>query len=145
MSVSIITTDNFRREAKKLIKKYRSLRDELQQLSEELEENPKLGTLITENVYKIRLAVKSKGKGKSGGLRIITYVDVEIQEIDEDNTNVYLLSIYDKSDYENISDKQLKSLIDDVQTEIEQSKENDESPEENDIDQEDVEEDSDEK
>ena len=113
MSVSIITTDNFRREAKKLIKKYRSLRDELQQLSEELEENPKLGTLITENVYKIRLAVKSKGKGKSGGLRIITYVDVEIQEIDEDNTNVYLLSIYDKSDYENISDKQLKSLIDD--------------------------------
>jgi len=145
MSVSIITTDNFRREAKKLIKKYRSLRDELQQLSEELEENPKLGTLITENVYKIRLAVKSKGKGKSGGLRIITYVDVEIQEIDEDNTNVYLLSIYDKSDYENISDKQLKSLIDDVQTEIEQSKENDESPEENDIDQEDVEEDSDKK
>ena len=145
MSVSIITTDNFRREAKKLIKKYRSLRDELQQLSEELEENPKLGTLITENVYKIRLAVKSKGKGKSGGLRIITYVDVEIQEIDEDNTNVYLLSIYDKSDYENISDKQLKSLIDDVQTEIEQSKENDESPEENDIDQENVEEDSDKK
>lgn len=145
MSVSIITTDNFRREAKKLIKKYRSLRDELQQLSEELEENPKLGTLITENVYKIRLAVKSKGKGKSGGLRIITYVDVEIQEIDEDNTNVYLLSIYDKSDYENISDKQLKSLIDDVQTEIEQSKENDESPEENDIDQKDVEEDSDKK
>jgi mRNA-degrading endonuclease RelE of RelBE toxin-antitoxin system len=145
MSVSIITTDNFRREAKKLIKKYRSLRDELQQLSEELEENPKLGTLITENVYKIRLAVKSKGKGKSGGLRIITYVDVEIQEIDEDNTNVYLLSIYDKSDYENISDKQLKSLIDDVQTEIEQSEENDESPEENDIDQEDVEEDSDKK
>ena len=145
MSVSIITTDNFRREAKKLIKKYRSLRDELQQLSEKLEENPKLGTLITENVYKIRLAVKSKGKGKSGGLRIITYVDVEIQEIDEDNTNVYLLSIYDKSDYENISDKQLKSLIDDVQTEIEQSEENDESPEENDIDQEDVEEDSDKK
>lgn len=91
------------------------------------------------------MAVKSKGKGKSGGLRIITYVDVEIQEIDEDNTNVYLLSIYDKSDYENISDKQLKSLIDDVQTEIEQSKENDESPEENDIDQEDVEEDSDKK
>ena len=125
MSVSIITTDNFRREAKKLIKKYRSLRDELQQLSEELEENPKLGTLITENVYKIRLAVKSKGKGKRGGLRIITYVDVEIQEIDEDNTIVYLLSIYDKSDYENISDKQLKSLIDDVQTEIEQSEEND--------------------
>ena len=145
MSVSIITTDNFRREAKKLIKKYRSLRDELQQLSEELEENPKLGTLITENVYKIRLAVKSKGKGKSGGLRIITYVDVEIQEIDEDNTNVYLLSIYDKSDYENISDKQLKSLIDDVQTEIEQSEENDESLEENDNDQKDVEEDSDKK
>ena len=91
------------------------------------------------------MAVKSKGKGKSGGLRIITYVDVEIQEIDEDNTNVYLLSIYDKSDYENISDKQLKSLIDDVQTEIEQSEENDESLEENDNDQKDVEEDSDKK
>ena len=120
MSVSIITTDNFRKEAKKLIKKYRSLKDELHELSEQLIEDPRTGILITENVYKIRLAVKSKGKGKSGGLRVITYVDIEIKPIDEENVDVYLLSIYDKSDYENISDKHLKNLVDEVQKEIEQ-------------------------
>lgn len=109
MSVQIIITDRFKREAKKLLKKYRSLKIELQELLSKLEANPREGIQITENTYKIRLAVKSKGKGKSGGMRIITYVyDVnkEAELID-----VYLLSIYDKSDYSNISDKVLRDLI----------------------------------
>jgi mRNA-degrading endonuclease RelE of RelBE toxin-antitoxin system len=72
MIVNVIATPNFQREAKKLIKKYRSLKGELADLISDLEQEPRIGTLITENVYKIRLAVKSKGKGKSGGLRIIT-------------------------------------------------------------------------
>ena len=122
MSVRVITTDNFRREAKKLIKKYRSLKGELLELSKELEENPRKGTKIGEEVYKIRLAVKSKGRGKSGGLRVITYVEAIVQEIDEENIDLYLLSIYDKSDYENISDKLLKSLVREIQQEIENNR-----------------------
>ena len=78
MIVNVIATPNFQREAKKLIKKYRSLKSELEQLISELEAEPRTGTLITENVYKIRIAVKSKGKGKSGGMRIITYVEAAI-------------------------------------------------------------------
>lgn len=115
MKTSIVTTDNFRREAKKLIKKYHSLKNELIDFSNALESDPKQGVLITENTYKIRLAVKSKGKGKSGGLRIITYVYLKINEYE---TEVYLLSIYDKSDYENISDKLLKQLIEDIEEDI---------------------------
>lgn len=121
MKVNIIVTPNFQREAKKLLKKYRSLKSELAELAEQLEENPKMGTVIGEDTYKIRLAVKSKGKGKSGGMRVITYVELEVIE-NEEKTDVYLLSIYDKSKYENISDKVLEGLISEVQSEIEKEK-----------------------
>lgn len=115
MKISVLTTDNFRKEAKKLIKKYHSLKNELIEFSAGLELNPKQGILITDNTYKIRLAVKSKGKGKSGGIRIITYLHIEVSA---DETEVYLLSIYDKSDYENISDKILKQLINSIEDDI---------------------------
>ncbi|MCB0520610.1 MAG: hypothetical protein R2830_24985 [Saprospiraceae bacterium] len=115
MNVNVITTDNFKREAKRLLKKFSSLKSELDELANELESNPFLGMLIGENVYKIRLAVKSKGKGKSGGMRIITYVYVENNEGQIDN---YLLSIYDKSEFENISDKLLSRLVDEVKEAI---------------------------
>jgi len=103
------------------MKKYRSLKSELAELAEQLEENPKIGILIGEDTYKIRLAVKSKGKGKSGGMRVITCVEIEVIE-NEEKTDVYLLSIYDKSKYENISDKVLEGLISEVQSEIEKEK-----------------------
>jgi len=74
MNVNIIPTKPFEREAKPLIKKYTSLKSELAELGNELSQNPYIGDKITENTYKIRLAVKSKGKGKSGGLRVITFV-----------------------------------------------------------------------
>lgn len=122
MNVNVITTDNFRREAKKLIKKYQSLKKELKELSDDLENDPRKGILIGPDTYKIRLAVKSKGKGKSGGMRIITYVHIEIEQESEEETNVYLLSIYDKSDFENISDKLLRNLIEEVQSEIKEDK-----------------------
>jgi len=82
MSVEIIITPYFERDAKKLLKKYRSLKGELEQLIDDLEANPRMGTQIRESVYKIRLAVKSKGKGKSGGMRIVTFVDIAFIEIE---------------------------------------------------------------
>ncbi|MBK6619917.1 MAG: hypothetical protein IPG32_03215 [Saprospirales bacterium] len=91
------------------MKKYRSLKTELAELAGELEENPKMGTLVGKDTYKIRLAVTSKGKGKSGGMRVITYVEVEVIE-NEEKIDIYLLSIYDKSEFENISDKALEEL-----------------------------------
>ncbi|MEN0046987.1 MAG: type II toxin-antitoxin system RelE/ParE family toxin [Bacteroidota bacterium] len=115
MNVSVVTTDYFRREAKKLLKKYRSLKQELQELIEELGENPRIGIRIGDDTYKIRLAVKSRGRGKSGGMRIITYIDVEVELEEQNHTVVYLISIYDKSERSNISDSDIKRLIDEIQ------------------------------
>ncbi len=77
-------------------------------LGEELQENPTLGTPLGQDCYKIRLAIKSKGKGKSGGARIITYLVT-------DNEEVILLTIYDKQGKDNISEKELKELLDDLE------------------------------
>jgi mRNA-degrading endonuclease RelE of RelBE toxin-antitoxin system len=104
MSYSVKSIEVFERQAKKLSKKYASLKSELLALVHKLKENPDQGTAIGKSCYKIRLAIKSKGKGKSGGARLITNFVVT-------NETVYLLSIYDKSDKENLSDKELDELL----------------------------------
>jgi mRNA-degrading endonuclease RelE of RelBE toxin-antitoxin system len=122
MSYRIIAVPSFSRDAKRLSKKYVSLKGELQTLQGELLQNPRLGTLIRENTYKIRLAVKSKGKGKSGGLRIITHVfeiEIELAENEkEQHTTIVLVAIYDKSEMENLPDKELRELIDGIEDEL---------------------------
>ncbi len=104
MSYKITTIPSFDKELKSLLKKHRSIKNDLALLGAELLVNPKLGVEILENCFKIRMVISSKGKGKSGGARIITYVYVQ-------NETVYLLSIYDKSVDENISDKEIRDLI----------------------------------
>ena len=94
----------FDREFKRLAKKYASLKSEYEALIEELEKNPEIGTPLGNNVYKIRLAIASKGKGKSGGARVITYLKTEEE-------NVYLISIYDKGERDTISDKEIKDIL----------------------------------
>jgi mRNA-degrading endonuclease RelE of RelBE toxin-antitoxin system len=107
MSYEIMAIPNFKREIKKLAKKFPSLRKDFAQLLESLQEKPTQGTSLGNNCYKIRMAITSKGKGKSGGARVITYLKVS-------HTAVYLLSIYDKSDQENIPDKELKELLKEI-------------------------------
>jgi mRNA-degrading endonuclease RelE of RelBE toxin-antitoxin system len=120
MKVTVRVSKSFKRQAKPLLKKFPSLSGELVQLENELIENPKIGKQIGQNLYKIRIAVKSKRKGKSGGLRIISHLDKEIFGIVEsegEQTTVSLISIYDKSETATISDKELKELIDKLQDE----------------------------
>ncbi len=96
------------------MKKFHSLSFELAQLEKDLFENPRLGKPIGQDSYKIRLAVKSKGKGKSGGLRVVSHLDTEIVgliEIEREHVVVNLISIYDKSETATISDKELRDLI----------------------------------
>ncbi|HHU35201.1 MAG TPA: type II toxin-antitoxin system RelE/ParE family toxin [Bacteroidetes bacterium] len=104
MSFNIKTISVFERQAKRLMKKFPSLKKEVQELIKELKKEPKKGISIGHNCYKIRLAIVSKGKGKSGGARIITHFAFR------DDT-VYLLTIYDKSDIENLTDKEILELI----------------------------------
>ena len=74
---------------------------------ESLEANPIQGISLGKNCYKIRLAISSKGKGKSGGARLITNFVIA-------DETVYLLSIYDKSDIENLSNNELSELLEQV-------------------------------
>lgn len=87
-----------------MIKRHKSLAKEIEALIERLAEKPEQGTAIGKNCYKIRLAIKSKGRGKSGGARVITCV-VAIDE------RVILLSIYDKADQADIADSFLNQLL----------------------------------
>ena len=107
MSYSVIVTPNFDKEAKHLKKKYPSLKGELTELIVSLENDPIQGTSIGHGCYKIRLGIASKGKGKSGGARIITYISII-------NSKVYLVSIFDKSEKETISGHELVALLQDV-------------------------------
>jgi mRNA-degrading endonuclease RelE of RelBE toxin-antitoxin system len=104
MSYKVIATPIFKRELKRLARKYHSLKDEFAELIESLEEDPEQGTPLGHDCYKIRLSIASKGKGKSGGARVITHIAVS-------DTTVYLLSIYDKSEQADITDKELKALL----------------------------------
>jgi mRNA-degrading endonuclease RelE of RelBE toxin-antitoxin system len=104
MNCSVILTDKFKKDAKRLIKKYPSLKQELAELGLLLRKHPDTGTRLGNDTYKIRLAIKSKNKGKSGGARVITYLLTEDKE-------VYLLTIYDKSEFDSIDDKLLQDII----------------------------------
>jgi hypothetical protein len=103
-SPRIIPILPFQRQAKRLIKKYPSLKSELLELIEKLKETPQQGTPLGNNCFKIRLRIASKHRGKSGGLRVISCVYIADNEI-------YLLSIYDKSERSSLNDKELKELI----------------------------------
>jgi len=104
MKYNIVTIPPFDRQMKRLSKKYPSLKAEYSALIDELEENPEKGIHIGNNCFKIRLAIASKGRGKSGGARVITHFYIE-------NETVFLLAIYDKSEQDNISDKELRELL----------------------------------
>lgn len=87
--------------------KYYSLTDHILKLITSLKQNPKQGNTIGTNCYKVRLAIKSKGKGKSSGARVITYVAVIEEE-------VFLLTVFDKSETESISKKELAELLKEI-------------------------------
>jgi mRNA-degrading endonuclease RelE of RelBE toxin-antitoxin system len=104
MSYKVITIPRFEKDLKRLAKKYPSLKDEFIVLVKSLKEDPGQGTALGNNCFKIRIAIASKNKGKSGGARVITCLQVL-------DTTVYLLAIYDKAELDNITDKDLKDLL----------------------------------
>lgn len=104
MSYKVKFIPKFEKELKRLAKKFPSLKSDFSTLLQSLKEHPDQGTPLGNECYKIRMAIASKGKGKSGGSRIITCFKIT-QE------TVYLLTIFNKSDQENISDKELTELL----------------------------------
>ena len=97
----------FLKKAKRLLKKHHTLQKNLENLERSLIINPRLGDSYGSNIYKVRLADESKGKGKSGGFRIITYLIEENQE----STDIYLITIYDKSEESSITKDDIKGIL----------------------------------
>lgn len=107
MSFEIIPTPEFARSLKVLAKRHKSLKQDMFLFVSSLKENPLQGTEIAPNIRKVRIAITSKGKGKSGGARIITY----IMAVSEEVKDVYLIDIYDKSDYDTVDVSVIKQMI----------------------------------
>jgi mRNA-degrading endonuclease RelE of RelBE toxin-antitoxin system len=104
MSYKIFITDAFEKELKKLSKKYPSLKTDFKILILSLKENPIQGQPLGKDCFKIRVAITSKGKGKSGGSRVISCVKIVA-------SSVFLIAIYDKSEKESINDRELDALL----------------------------------
>jgi len=104
MSYKVFSIPPFDKQIKRLVKKYPSLKTEFEILIDSLEQNPIQGDPLGNSCYKIRIAIKSKGKGKRGGARVIVNIVISKETI-------YLLTIYDKKDVENISEAELIRLF----------------------------------
>ena len=103
--MEIIATLPFLKSAKPLAKKYRSFNEDYKEFIKELTANPKMGIDLGNGYRKVRMAIASKRKGKSGGSRVITL------DMVERNGNLYLLYIYDKSEADNVVLSVIKSLV----------------------------------
>lgn len=104
MNYSISRTAQFSKHLKQIAKKYPSVKKDYPLLLKSLSEDPIQGESLGKNCYKVCWKITSKHAGKSGGARVITYIKIEIKHIT-------LLDVYDKSDKESISEKELKALI----------------------------------
>ena len=110
MSFEIITSSYFNTEIKRLAKKYRSLKEDLKEFRQELIDNLRQGVEIAPNVRKIRMSITAKGRGKSGGARVITF-NALVSEVEG---KIYLLLIYDKADTANVKMNVIKDIIKDI-------------------------------
>ena len=108
MNYKILPTRRFEKELKRLVKKFPSLKSEYSTLIDTILQNPESGISIGNNCFKIRVAIASKGKGKRGGARVITYLFIQ-------KVTIYLLTIYDKSEKEDLRDSELDEMIQDLE------------------------------
>lgn len=107
MSFEIIPTSGFAKSLKALSKRYRSIKKDIEVFVRSLEVNPMQGDELSPGIRKIRMAISSKGRGKSGGARVITYNIV----ITRTEGRVYLLEIYDKADYSTVDVAVIKGIM----------------------------------
>ena len=107
MSFVIKTTSYFDAEAKRLKKRYRSLADDLARFEESITSNPYQGTELAPGIRKVRLSIASKGKGQSGGARVITF----IYSTTKTDGTITLLLLYDKADASNIKINIVKKIV----------------------------------
>ncbi len=111
MNFDVRTTPGFEKEFKALMKRHRSLKSDFGKLVVSLSENPMQGDELSPGIRKVRMAITSKGRGKSGGARVITYTIVTSER-------VYLMNIYDKADYSTVDVEVIKAIVRKMEEEI---------------------------
>lgn len=114
-NITVSVTDDFAKEAKRLAKKYPSFKQDYKEFLESIKNNPLQGDEITKNIRKIRMAIKAKGKGKSGGASVITFNVLT----DMENGHVVFLLLYDKEDASTVKVNVVKQLVRDMGFDIE--------------------------
>lgn len=107
MNCKITYSPIFAKQMKRLAKRYKSMKEDYAKLLNELRNNPTLGVDLGHRLRKVRMSIAAKGKGKSGGARVITYTLI----LAETDAEIKLLSIYDKSECETLTDKELLELV----------------------------------
>ena len=105
--MKIEVTSEFEKDFKRLSKKYPSIPDDIKKFKTKLLNNPCMGVALSGGFRKIRMSITSKGKGKSGGARIITFNYL----VDTDNGKIVFVTMYDKNEQENITDTQIKQAF----------------------------------
>lgn len=107
MNCKINTTPDFARNLKQLAKRYPSMKDDYRDFLDALYKSPLMGQPLGKHLRKVRFPIASKSKGKSGGARVITHTVL----VKSDGADITLVTIYDKSDQINITDKELRQLM----------------------------------
>jgi mRNA-degrading endonuclease RelE of RelBE toxin-antitoxin system len=108
MKCNVVFTPLFEKEFKHLCKKYPSFKSDFGSLYEKLQENPRLGEEVIKDCYKIRLAITSKNKGKSGGARVITFFYTTKDKL-------LLLGVYDKSEKKTFTEREIKVRLKEIE------------------------------
>jgi len=115
MPSEIITPRAFLRDLKKLAKKYKSALNEFDKFRRQLENDERPGDKVPGvgyDVYKVRLPNPSAQRSKSGGFRVIYYVQMA--------DRVILLTIYSKTQQVNISPQEIRQLVDEITSDDEE-------------------------
>lgn len=110
MSFEITATPTFQKSLKALAKRYRSIKDDFAAFALSLQENPLQGDELAPGIRKIRMAISSKGRGKSGGARVITYTVL----VSEDDGVIYLVDIYDKAEYSTVDVAKVRKMVQEI-------------------------------
>ena len=102
--IVIDETATYTKAIKKLKKRFKSIEDDCDKFIQSIETTDDLRAELGNGVYKVRIANGDKKVGKRGGYRLISYLKL----IDN---KLYLMYIYDKSDFSTVTEKQIDAFI----------------------------------
>jgi len=108
--IQVEASPTFDRNLRTLAKKYRSIREDIQPVIQQLEQGELPGDAVPGvgyAVFKLRVRNRDNQKGKSGGYRLIYYIKTE--------TRIILLTLYSKSEQIDIAADELQSIITDYE------------------------------